>query len=311
MIATALAPKTIQAYSSIINSYRDYVCLHGENDCDPSEEIVCRWVGYESLFIDPASVEKYVQAIAYYLDTYGKKGGIKTVLVKRLIRSASMKYGLPVKDDKENVTIDLLLGIMKKIKLWDALDLCCMAASIIGFLNCLRCVEFTLHQQSGRFLKRKDWKQDETRGQIFLPYSKTDITGRGHWIKYRKMKSNLDPIFWMRKHADSAKSRWLGTDDDPLFILPSGKPLDRKTLLDWLRKMSAKAGHPKPEKLSGVSFRRGGAQALRDQGYSLDELGRLGRWKDPRSAARYLTLTDAVVDEFAASFDTADKTLNG
>ena len=57
LIATALAPKTIQAYSSIINSYRDYMRLHGENDCNPSEEMVCRWVGYESLFIDPASGE--------------------------------------------------------------------------------------------------------------------------------------------------------------------------------------------------------------------------------------------------------------
>ena len=92
-----------------------------------------------------------------------KKGGIKTVLVKRLIRSACMRYGLPVRDDKENITIDLLLGIMKKIKLSDALDLCCMAASVIGFLNCLRCVEFTLHPAKWT---RKDWKQDETRGQI-------------------------------------------------------------------------------------------------------------------------------------------------
>ena len=95
----------------------------------------------------------------------------------------------------------------------------------------------------------------------------------------------------------------------PKNYVPGGKPLDQKTLIDWLRKMGKKVGFPSADKLSGISYRRGGAQALRDQGYGLDELGRLGRWKDQRSAARYLTLTDAVVDEFADAFDKADKTL--
>jgi predicted metalloendopeptidase len=41
---------------------------------------------------------------------------------------------------------------------------------------------------------------------------------------------------------------------------------------------------------------------LRDQGYGLDIVGRLGRWSTAESAARYVQLTDEVVDEFAGAF---------
>jgi len=183
-----------------------------------------------------------------------------------------------------------------------------MAASVIAFMNCLRCGEFTVANAADRFLKRKDWKQDKERGQIWLPFSKTDITGRGHWIKYRKMKSNLDPIFWMKKYADGVRV-WNGSTQDPLFVLSNSKPLERTTLIQWLRKMAKIVGHPRADKLSGISYRRGGAQALRDQGYGIDKLGRLARWSSEASAARYVTLTDAVVDEFAGAFDKADKTV--
>ena len=62
----------------------------------------------------------------------GRKDAVKSILVKRLIRSLSMRYGLPIKDDRENLTIELLLAIMKKIDLRDPVHLCCMAASVIG-----------------------------------------------------------------------------------------------------------------------------------------------------------------------------------
>lgn len=170
-----------------------------------------------------------------------------------------------------------------------------------SLLNCLRCGEITINKPNDRFLTRENWKQDKIRGQILLPFSKTDVSGRGHYIKFRKMDCDLDPIFWMNRYAKNNKV-WSGARGEPLFILQNGKPLDRKTLVAWLRNMAQKVGHPKYEKLSGISFRRGGAQALREQGYSLDQLGKLGRWGSAFSAARYVTLTDPVVDEFAAAF---------
>jgi hypothetical protein len=298
----ALAPKTFDSYFSAIQQYREFMQMLGQNELEPTEEDVCKWVAYESLFIEPKSVAKYLQAVKYYLDSYHQSSITQSVPVKRMIRSLCMKFGKPEKDERENVTADLLLKIMKKIDMKDLTDLCCMAASIIAFLNCLRCGEFTVNKPGDRYLKKKDWKQERERGQIFLPYSKTDIFGRGHYIKYRRMKSNLDPIFWMTRYAQNNQV-WTGSNQDPLFVLPNGKPLDRKTFVTWIRKMANKIGFEKADKLSGISFRRGGAQTLRDEGYRLNEIGKVGRWNTDVSAARYVTLSDEVVDEFAGVFD--------
>ena len=151
------------------------------------------------------------------------------------------------------------------------------------------------------FLEREDWKQDQDRGQIYLQFSKTDIMGRGHYIKFRKMDFDLDPTFWMKQY-EKVNCSWTQKAGEPLFTLTNNKPLTSKVLIPWLRKMGRRVGFPNADKLSGISFRRGGAQALRDQGYGLDVLGRLGRWSTPESAARYVTLTDEIVDEFASAF---------
>jgi hypothetical protein len=117
------------------------------------------------------------------------------------------------------------------------------------------------------------------------------------------MKSDLDPVFWMSIYSEKHVS-WTGRASDPLFMLKNGRPLDRKTLVTWVRQMAQRTGHPRAEKINGISFRRGGAQALRSFGYKFEEFGVLGRWITARAAARYVTLTDPVVDEFADAFDT-------
>ena len=70
-----------------------------------------------------------------------------------------------------------------------------------------------------------------------------------------------------------------------------------------VREKARSVNYPRWEKLNGISFRRGGAQALREQGYKIEEFGVLGRWMTTKTAARYITLTDPIVDEFANAFD--------
>src|SRR4051794_36835533 len=76
-------------------------------------------------------------------------------------------------------------------------------------------------------------------------------------------------------------------------------------MIKWFRE-KARAWCPDVSVLNGISF-RGGAQALREEGFSMDELGILGRWLTVRAAARYVNLTDAMVDRFAGAFDEAAK----
>jgi len=117
------------------------------------------------------------------------------------------------------------------------------------------------------------------------------------------MASVLDPTFWMGNYAVRHRY-WTGKTENPLFMMSDGLALTRSRMIEWFR---AKAGawHPNPEKLNGISFRRGGAQVLREQGISMDELGVLGRWLTMRAAARYVKLTDPILDRFANAFDRA------
>ena len=100
----------------------------------------------------------------------------------------------------------------------------------------------------------------------------------------------------MRKYAEQ-NTVWSGRDD-PLFIMNNGKPLKHSVFLQWVRTTAQRAGFEKYQKLSGISFRRGGAQVLRNQGYAFDKIGSLARWASERNAARYVTLSDEMVDAF-------------
>src|SRR6185503_13979999 len=55
LVGSALAPKTMEWCSSIIKQHRDYMYLKGIDDLNPDQETFCKWVGYQSLFIDPNS----------------------------------------------------------------------------------------------------------------------------------------------------------------------------------------------------------------------------------------------------------------
>ena len=88
----------------------------------------------------------------------------------------------------------------------------------------------------------------------------TDVFGRGHFLKYRKMKSDLDPCFWMSIYAEKNQV-WSGCPKDALFMTSDKKPLTRKFLIAWVRKYANLVGHPRADKINGISFRRGGAEA--------------------------------------------------
>jgi hypothetical protein len=205
---------------------------------------------------------------------------------------------------KEPITIRLLIKVVDVVDLRKHDDRCCMAASVVALTNCLRCGEFTVSAKSDGYLKRSDWQQSGDRCQIYLAKCKTDFFGRGHYIKCRTMKSKINPIFWMKFYADFNQV-WTGDKDEALFVLSNRKPLDRKTLVEWVRNKARLVGYPGADNINGISFRRGGAQELRNLGYQLEDFGVLGRWLSMKTAARYVKLTDDVVDEFANAFDRA------
>jgi site-specific recombinase XerD len=158
----ALAGRTWKSYSSAIKQYREYMAWNRLDEEKPTEEAICKWIAFLSLFIEPISICRYLSAVRYFLDENGKNEEIHSNKVSRMVRGVCRRHGLPDIDDREIITINLLLKIMKIIDLQKHDDRCCMAACIIAFLNCLRCGEFTVSSKTADFDQRG---LETTRGQ--------------------------------------------------------------------------------------------------------------------------------------------------
>ena len=194
----ALAKRTRESYATAVNRYIMFMDARSRNHEDPSVKDLCLWISQESLFIQSESILKYVAGVRYHLDTYGKGHVARDILVGRVVRGICKKYGLGKgKDAREPLALELLIKILRAVNLDEHDERCCAAACVIGFLNCLRIGEFTVSKEGENCLKRSDWKNEGERGSIRLRKCKTDIFGRGHDLKYRRMKSLLDPVFWM------------------------------------------------------------------------------------------------------------------
>lgn len=299
-----LAKKTRQSYATAVKHYTEFMDARGKDHRDPAVIDLCLWIAEESLFIKPESLCKYIAGVKYHLDTYGKGEIARNILVTRVVRGLCKKYGLSKRDVREPISMELMLRVLRTVDLQSHDERCKAAACVIGFLHCLRIGEFTVTGKEDRFLRKSDWKQTDTRGSIQLRRCKTDIFGRGHELKYCKMKSSLDPIFWMGNYAAKHVSWTKSKPDEALFMLSDGSTLTRSGLIRWFRE-KARPWVSDPKKLNGISFRRGGAQVLREEGVTMEELGVLGRWLTMRAAARYVKLTDPIVDRFAQVFDQA------
>jgi hypothetical protein len=300
----ALANRTKESYGTAVDQYKAFMAARNKDSIRPTATDICLWITETSLFIKTDSILKYLAGVRYYLDGHGTGQCARDVMVARVVRGLFKTYGTSSTDDREPITMYIMIAVLKSVDITDHDERCYAAAAVIGFLNCLRIGEFTSSTGAdNNYLRKADWKQDGERGCIRLRRCKTDIFGRGHDLKYRKMSTLLNPIFWMGNYAQKHINRkW--ADDSALFLLKDGSILSRRQMINWFR-AKATPWCQNPKKLNGISFRRGGAQVLREQGFSMEELGVLGRWLTMRVAARYIKLTDPIVDRFADAFDTA------
>ena len=63
-----------------------------------------------------------------------------------------------------------------------------------------------------------------------------------------------------------------------LFVNQNGSNLSRRQLMEQVRILLRLAGVPNVQSYKGHSFRKGGAQTLKDKGYADDIIQKMGRW---------------------------------
>src|SRR4051812_6497733 len=86
-------------------------------------------------------------------------------MVGRVVR-ASVKGMGSRGDEREPITMQLIVQILNIVEVRDHNERCFAAACVVGFLNCLRIGEFTKSKKSDRFLRRSDWKPGTDQGSI-------------------------------------------------------------------------------------------------------------------------------------------------
>ena len=94
---------------------------------------------------------------------------------------------------------------------------------------------------------------------------------------------------------------WKRKAEDPLFVLSTGYPLDRKFLISWIREKAKIVKFPNWDKLNGISFRRGYIQDLQE--LKFNEYGKFCRWKSESCAKRYYRVNEKTVEQFGLAYD--------
>ena len=165
---------------------------------------------------------------------------------------------------------------------------CMWAACCVAFFAFLRSGEFTCtswstYDRSVLSLRdvTLDSRSEPTMVHLLLRQSKTDIFGAGVTIHLGRTGDILCPVSALLAYLARRPST-----PGPLFLLQSGHPLSRHTLVTVVRETLASAGL-EVSRFNGHSFRIGAATAAAEAGLPDSTIQQLGRWKSS-AFMRYL-----------------------
>jgi len=112
---------------------------------------------------------------------------------------------------------------------------------------------------------------------LFIPKSKADQGGVGFCANaFETPGDPLCPVGLM-KRARALNPHHFSRPGNFLLTLTNGKVLSRDQVVGALRGAAVAAGVPEAA-VSVISLRAGGASAMWDVGFSVDEIKRRGRW---------------------------------
>lgn len=265
-----------------------------------------------------ATVEGYLTAVRSWLRDAGRPQPATTGLLQRVVKGVERNpLGAPQKPPRPPrfpITVSVLLRMRPFV---DAkrLDGCLTwLAALLGVLGLLRCGEFALDpcrsapERARRMLRLRHLRvaSDGSSMTLHVPVTKTrQLDGiRVHYAK--QADERLCPLrAWAAYRALRQRDRpaSLSDEEQPLLLTERGRPLHKADIVHRVRLALQAAGLAADDsaRFSGHSFRRGGAQSLRDAGLSLIEIKEAGHWKSD-SVLRYFTSREAMAARLAPLF---------
>lgn len=292
LVQRSLASTTRAQYECGYQSYTVFLRMSGvvwnqNTEMPPlTEESLMHFAThcFKSLKLKYSTIKLYICGIRYrYLEA-----GVPNVFDNRgsanLPRLESVYRGIKrsetkVKKIRLPITVDILRKICIKLRngcFSKYTDSLMEATCVMAYFGFLRCGEFTVHSEFDREINLclGDILFKEDAVVLTLKTSKTDPFRLGVDIELFATAKDICPVSSLKRYLTIRKGP--SKEDDPLFVLENGLPLNRNEFVKNLRSVLNLIGY-KAELFAGHSFRIGAATSI---GTRVDDhmIQTLGRW---------------------------------
>ena len=274
-LGNVIDKSTLSNYSSALNSYLNFVKLHGF-PVEPTPETLSFFTVYMSHHINPRSVNTYLSGISQQLETLFPtvKEARNSTLVRRTLQGCLRMRGVATTRKRALTTDDLQLVInhYQNSTLHD--DFLFVAMIVTGFFGLLRLGELTFPDD----LSLQNWRKVTRRNTVHmrddvyeftLPGHKADRFFEGNKIIIPAHRFGIHPIHIFLRYIASRDS--IHPIASPLWLTEAGRVPTRSFFITRLRTFF-------PPNVAGQSMRAGGATALAEHGVSPAIIQASGRW---------------------------------
>ena len=255
------------------------------------------------------TVKVYLSALATYHQTWGVERLLESKpMLMRVVNGLKKIQGDWTRRTRLPITTALLneisvlfdRSVSEHRMLWSAMTTATYGLFRLGELTttrdnkgddngALKLGQLQLYSPSGTVIELPTLRVQSPVGyySITLHASKTDPWRSGVTVTI----SGAAAVSAMQQHLLSHPS--LHRPSSPLFAWPSGRALHRHALVNAVQQLIALTGR-NASSYTGDSFRRGGAQSLRNAGVPDGTIQIMGRWKSDCSN-RYIDIDTAAV----------------
>ena len=266
---------TLSNYSSALNSYLNFVKLHGF-PVEPTTETLSFFTVYMCHQINPRSVNTYLSGISQQLEAHFPtvKEARNSTLVRRTLQGCMRMRGTATIRKRALTVDDLQLVINHYRDTTHHDDLLFIAMLLTGFFGLLRLGEMTFPDD----VSLQNWKKVTRRSSVniqeglyefLLPGHKADRFFEGNKIIIPAHRFSHYPLRHFMAYINSRDA--LHPVASPLWLTEAGTVPTRSFFIHRLRLFFE-------SDVAGQSMRAGGATALAEHGVSPAIIQASGRW---------------------------------
>ena len=275
-LGQAIDTSTLNSYSSALNSFLNFVCLH-DLPVEPTPDTLSFFTVYMSHQIEPNSVSNYLSGICQQLEPYfpNVRTSHLSPLVDRTMKGCRRLQSSPTKR-KRALTFDDLYKVVNALATSTVHDdLLFVAMLLTGFFALMQLGELAFPDE----IRLRNWKKITRRSTVvvtndqyefLLPAHKADRFFEGNRIIVKKDQyCNINPLSAFRAYLTSRDDRF--PLSSPLWILHNGTIPTWQFFITRLRQFF-------DQDIAGQSMRAGGATSLAEHGVTPALIQFMGRW---------------------------------